>query len=199
MLALREEGSGPEPEDTEAVVLDAVRFPYREHGDGRTIALLEARLERRGESGGELVLHASAVDPLVTPPRGFRYLRGENPITAREMRDLVADDGEPRGLVVTRDASGDEFARGGLAIAGLHRYGERVLLPDGTLDDVGARREPLPAAIRHATGTLPAGDWESALVLDGVPRLRVRFAFDADGGRIEALEAEHPEDQEDLP
>ena len=53
--------------------------------------------------------------------------------------------------------------------------------------------------VGELTGTLPAGDWESALVLDGVPRLRVRFAFDADGGRIEALEAEHPEDQEDLP
>lgn len=169
-------------------------FLYREHGDGRVVSEVEIELVAEPEAHGRLRVRASAMAPLVSPPRGFSWIAGENPITAREMLDVV-ESGRAR-MVTTDPRTGTEH-EGGLELGDLTHFTERRLMPDGTVRNVGETREPLPMNVILDSGALTEGRYHTEILVDDRPRLKIDFSFDAQGGEIENVESGHPEEEDD--
>ena len=183
-----------EPEVRGPELLSKSSFLYREHGDGRVVSEVEVELLAGPEAQGRLRVSASAMAPLISPPRGFSWIAGENPITAREMLDVV-ESGRAR-MVTTDPETGVEHV-GGLELGELAHFTERKLMPDGTVQDVGKTREPLPVNVILDSGALTEGSYHTEILVDDRPRLKIDFTFDAQGGEIENIESGHPEEEDD--
>ena len=172
-------------------VVASESYPYREHGDGRVVSEVGIELIAHDTSTTELQLEARSVGPLVEPPRGWSWVRGENPITAREML-LVTDD--ERTKVLTRNVETNEEIPGEVELGEFGHFTERILQSDGSVVDAGQSKAPLPKAMQFRSGPLPIGSYVTELVVDGISRLRVDFEFDGETGRISNIESGHPEE-----
>ncbi len=175
--------------------LASAHYEFREHGDGRTVSEIELELLARDEDGGELVLRASSIGPLIKPPPGWAWVTGENPITAREMLQLVESES---ARVVTRRLETGEERVGNASLGRFEHFTERKLQPDGTVEDIGPTKPALPTSIRFATGTLPEGAYVTRLVVNDVTRLTIEFELDGSTGRISKIEDSHSELREEL-
>jgi hypothetical protein len=175
--------AGAEPESAADVEIDRRRLDYREHGEARANARVEAVLSR-GEAGLRLRVSAAADGPGVEPPPGYRGVQGSNLISAEEIEALSQGG---RLEVWTRRGDGQRERRD-VRVLRWGRVAERRLLPDGTIDHEArsARIYPLEIGV---DARLPAGATEESIwYVGGHPRLRVRVETDGEMGRIAALE-----------
>ncbi|MCI0341884.1 MAG: hypothetical protein L0216_12160 [Planctomycetales bacterium] len=175
--------AAPLASDVSATVLDERALAYREEEDGRRVAEVRATLVRR-RGGAVLSLAASAVGPAIEPPPDWRWRRGGNPVTARELTELPG-----RGLleIETITESG-ACLRGSLRPARRGRLPERRARADATLDHLAEGADEWVVELLLVTPLLPPGRHETRVRASGEVRLRVETESDDSGGRILALE-----------
>ena len=160
--------------DPFAAALHERQFDYRDHYDGRIVANVQARLVIM-PAGTELRVTVSAVGPRVQPDPGFEGIGGVNLTTAKEMSGILA-----RGDLVVRTRPVD----GGAATTGWYhptrrgRLNMRRVRPDGMIDHQA--RTPVAYVWEWiaVSGPLKSGEYETALLVKGRNRLRIRFTVD---------------------
>lgn len=164
-------------------LLDELVGDYLEDAPAaRRVAEVRAGLLRRG---GEL--HArilvSAQGARVDAVPGLSGVQGHNLRTAEELHRLLRDG---RLAFVLRGGEPVSDVQGSVAVSRVGRLPVRSIV-DGSLQMRGATRAEWPLEVAFEAGPLTGGEWRAYVLADEVPRLRVVFEIDGDGGRVAEL------------
>lgn len=171
-------------------LLDRRTADYLENGaTGRAIAAVTATLAG-GRQGAELTLALSASGPFVDPVPGFEGIRGANLITARELDAIVR---ERRIGVRTRAAGSNLTTRGTWRVGRRGPIPMRRLVKGRIVWDSRSERDYVLELVISG-GRVQDGTYATEVIVDGRPRLRVRYEARGGAGRILSLASldDHP-------